>query len=76
LISAAEEKARAYALIESCFEKVRDCLERLTLEPANVSPPLRDIYLRILVDIIAIFGIATTYVKRGGIGTVASIYLI
>lgn len=55
-------------MIEECLEKTGYFLGRLNMNVSteNVSPPLRNIFLLILVDILKIFGIATVYMKRGG----------
>src|SRR5438270_6420026 len=69
LLCAAKEKERAYELIESCFENIHHILGRLqlSLSASEVSLPLREVYLSILVDILEVFAIATTYIKRGGL---------
>lgn len=75
LLCAAKEKEKAYDLIESCFENIYHILGRLhlSLSASEVSLPLRDVYLSILVDIMEVFAIATTYVRRGGLRTSISL---
>ena len=55
-------------MIEECLEKTTHFLGRLNMNVStkDVLPPLRNIFLLILVDVLKIFAIATAYTKRGG----------
>jgi hypothetical protein len=65
-------------MIENCFEKTSGFLTRLNMSVSacEVSSELRNIYLLILVDILKIFGIATSYVKKGGFSMHLILYLL
>jgi hypothetical protein len=78
LLTAAKEQERAYDMIENCFEKTSGFLTRLNMSVSacEVSSELRNIYLLILVDILKIFGIATSYVKKGGFSMLLILYLL
>ena len=66
-MTAANARDKAYELIESCLESISHIFDRLQLSvsASEISMPLRNVYLTILVDVLEVFAIATTYVKRG-----------
>ena len=66
-MTAANVREKAYDLIESCLESIGHIFDRLQLSvsASEISMPLRNVYLSILVDVLEVFAIATTYVKRG-----------
>jgi hypothetical protein len=68
LLLAAKEREKAYDLIENCLETIQHVLGRLklSLSASEVSFPLRTVYLSILVKVLEVFAIVTTYVRRGG----------
>ena len=70
-MTAAKAKEKAYELIESCLESVSRFLDRLklSLSGSEVSLPLRNIYISILIDVLQVFAITTIYVRRGSLST-------
>ena len=66
LLCAAREKEKAYDMIEGCFERINHFLGRVQFA-GDPCRPLRNIFLLILADVLKICGIATSYVKRGGV---------